>query len=188
MCINSTFVWLAQFSEAQNFNAKFFDVYSYPWTSNTESSPLPLWHRMILLLHKMGHVLSFLGLYICMDVKYKGNVFKLKCCLIIMRCLCQIAPVAVILFLSFVSLFQIELTENEYSSSPLPCLMVKYSSCMSECSLELPPPPPILWSAELSVMIFKCYYHQHVNMVLFSLKKILGTDVATRGERAIQQP
>ena len=55
-------------------------------------------------LHETGHVVSFLGVYICLEVEHKGDVFKMKCCLIIMRCLCQVETVAVILFFIFCSI------------------------------------------------------------------------------------
>lgn len=42
----------------------------------------------------MGHLLSFLGIYICLKEECKGVVFEKKGSLIIMRCLCQIATVA----------------------------------------------------------------------------------------------
>lgn len=45
-------------------------------------------------------------------LEYKGNVFKMKCCLIIMRCVCQVLTVC----RNFVFIFpfiQIKLTQNE---------------------------------------------------------------------------
>lgn len=75
--------------------------------------------------------MSFLGIYICLEVEYKGNVSKTKCCLIIMRCLCQVVAVAVILFLPFVLVFQMKLTKNACSFSAPPCFIVKL------CPLQL---------------------------------------------------
>lgn len=89
----------------------------YTWTSNTISSITSLTLR-VLSLHKMGHVMSFLGVYICLEVEYKGSVFKMKCSLIIMRCSCQVVTVTVIWFLFFVLLFQIKLIEKACSCVP----------------------------------------------------------------------
>lgn len=79
---------------------------------------------------KMGHVKSYLGIYICLEVKYKGSVFRMKCCLNIMRCLCQVVTAAVILFLSFVPLFQVKFSENAFTLSALPRDIVQYNNAI----------------------------------------------------------
>ena len=45
-----------------------------------------------------------------------------------MRCLCQVVTAAVILFLSFVPLFQVKFSENTFTLSALPRHIVQYNT------------------------------------------------------------
>lgn len=53
------------------------------------------------LLHKRGHAVSFFAMYNCLEVKYKGCVSELKCCLIVWGCLCRLPCLSesIVLFL-----------------------------------------------------------------------------------------
>lgn len=64
------------------------------------------------------NAMSFPGIYICSEVKNKGSFLKMKCCLILMRCLCWLQGFSFYLLFYY---FQITLNVGAYT---LFCLSV----------------------------------------------------------------
>lgn len=60
-------------------------------------------HNIFLSCIKWGMLCHFFATYNCLEVKYKGCVSKMKCSLIILRCLCQLQCLseAIVLFWCF---------------------------------------------------------------------------------------
>lgn len=138
------FIWL-------RIEKQFFDV-NFTWTSNTKlSSSLSAteWHAQYIFFSSPAWNGSWCVIFFChvQLLKYKGSVSKMKCCLIILTCLCHLRCLSLnLLFL----VFFIRWDGNILSvlSSPLLCLGV-WLLFLPDCQLHRQHQSQLLFSSLL---------------------------------------